>query len=248
MSWESIKGINTVVDFFEIHMTNGPINKSLLFNNPDREKWGYLWDISAEWIQGIERDLGESIRGILIKDDMDARVVQGLYNRCFFNSNKKALLAGANFKQTGGTLQLSQSGLDKIRWTSYYDLLTTLYANDYIPLKRYLSQPVKEKIWIPLFPETSHMDKMSRKSYYQMIKWVIGNDTIILEIPDKYETWWMWEEVIKGEGPMGNPELNFLEDFATEYPGSIKHIPEKIQDSLNVEPLRDLDFFGITFH
>jgi hypothetical protein len=248
MSWESIKGISTVVDFFDVYMANGPINKSILFNNPDRSKFGYLWDISPEWILGIQKNIGESLRGILITDDMDARVVQGLYNRCFFDANKRALLNGANFKQTGGTLQLSQAALDKIRWDSYYDLLTTLYANDYVPLKKYLSQPVKEKIWIPLFPSTSHMDKMSRKSYYQLIKWIIGNDTIILEIPDKYESWWIWEEAIKGEGPMGNPELLFLEDFATEYPGSIKHIPEKIQDTLNVEPLKDLDYFGITFH
>lgn len=247
MNWESIKGIDKIADLYEVYLTNGPINKNLLFNNPDRDRWGYLWDISPEWIMGIEKNVGDSLRGILITDDRDARVVQGIYNRCFFDSNKKALLNGANFKQTGGTLQLSQAGLDKIRWDSYYDLLTTLYANDYIPLKRYLGQPVKEKIWIPLFPETSHMDKMSRKSYYQIIKWIIGNETIILEIPDKYELWWMWEEAIKA-GPMGNPELVFLEDFATEYPGSIKHIPEKIQEALHVDPLRDLDYFGITFH
>ena len=249
MKWDSIKGIKKIVDFAEYYLEKGSINKNILFQNPDRKKWGYLWDISPENITGIQVNVGGSLMGILITNDLDARVVQGLFNRCFFNLNKDALLNGVkgmNFTQ--GNLKLSRETMDKVRWDTYYDILTTLYSSDYIPLKRYLGDPVKEKIWIPLFPETSHMDKLTRKSYYQFIKWIIGNDTIILEIPDRYEKFWIWEEAIKFHGPMENPEVMLVTDFATEYPGSIKYIPEKIAEKLDVEPLKDLDFFGITFH
>ena len=248
MNWESVKGISTVVNFSEHYLSKGSINKNLLFNKPDRKKWGYLWELSSEYISGMDQNSGIDITGILITNDIDARVVQGIFNRCLFNLNKNPLLNGIKSMQsTQGNLNLSDAAMDKIRWETYYDILKTLYSTDYIPLKRYLSEPVKEKIWIPLLGENDSMDKFSRKSYYQYIKWVIGNDTIILEIPDRYEKMWQWKKAV-ALGAMENPELLFLEDFATEYPGSIKHIPEKIVEKLDIQPLRDLDYFGISFH
>ena len=250
MNWQDLKGIGTIVDFSEYYIENGPIHKNSLFTNPDREKWGYLWDISPEHLIGIQKNIGQNFRGILITNDMDARVFQGLFNRVFFNMNKSALLSGLKSFITGtkGKVKLSDPEIDKINWDAYYDLFTTLYASDYIPLKKYLSNPVKEKIWVPLFPEYSHMDNLSRKGYYQLIKWIIGNETIILEIPRKYEISWIWETIILDHGPMENPELLFLEDFAVEYPASIKYIPKNIVDKIGVQPLGDLDYFGITFY
>ena len=92
------------------------------------------------------------------------------------------------------------------------------------------------------------MDKLARKGYYQLIKWIIGNEPIIIELPSKYEISWIWESVILDDGPMENPELLFMEDFAVEFPGSIKYIPKNIVEKIGVQPLGDLDYFGISFH
>jgi len=250
MNWQEIKGIDLVVDFSEYYMENGLISKNTLFNNPDRDKLGYLWNLSPEYISGIQKNVGENFLGILITNDLDARVVQGLFNQVFFKMNKLSLMSGLKRFSTGvkGKVKLTDAENNLMNWDTYHELFTTLYTNDYIPLKKYLSIPVSQKIWIPLFPEFSHMDRLSRKGYYQLIKWVIGNDPIILELPAKYEISWIWEEVILGEGPSLNPELMFLENFATEYPGSIKHMPNDIVDKLGIQPLGDLDYFGISFH
>ena len=247
MNWDSIKGISVLVDFSERYLQKGAIDKTSLFDRPNREEFGYLWRISPEHLKGTAGTGWDDISGILITNDLDARVVQCLFNRVFFLMNKSSLMGGIkSIGSTQSNLKLTDSTMDKIRWDSYQDLLTTLYANDYTPLKRYLSDPVKDKIWIPIF-KGAPMDKSSRKSYYQFIKWLIGNDTIILEIPDKYESMWIWEEAIT-KGPMENPELFLIEDFATEYPGSIKWIPKIIVSKLEIQGLKDLDYFGIKFH
>ena len=250
MNWQDIKGINTIMDFSGYYMEHGLIHKNSLFNNPDRDKWGYLWEISPEHISGVEKNVGENFLGILITNDLDARVFQGLFNRVFFMMNKSAIIEGVKslISRPQGKKQLTNTDLDKLAWTTYHEIFTSLYSSDYIPLRKYLSQPVGAKIWIPLFPEYSHMDKLARKGYYQLIKWIIGNEPIIIELPSKYEISWIWESVILDDGPMENPELLFMEDFAVEFPGSIKYIPKNIVEKIGVQPLGDLDYFGISFH
>lgn len=250
MNWNSIKGISTIKDFSEYFMENGPIHKAKLFIKPDREELGYLWDVSPEYIMGIERNVGESLNGILITNDLDARVVQGLFNTVFYKMASPALLSGVKTfleRPDPRNKKPSKEEKNKMIWEYYREILTTMYENDYTPIKKYLSQPVVNRIWIPLFPEYAHMDKLARKGYYQFLKWIIGNETIILELPSKYEVSWIWEAIILGDGPMINPEAKLLEEFSVEYPGSIKHIPDKIVDKIGVQPLEDLDFFGITF-
>jgi hypothetical protein len=73
----------------------------------------------------------------------------------------------------------------------------------------------------------------------------MGNKTVILELPEKYEHYWMWEEAIKGEGPMGNPELPLIEKFAINNANSIKYIPENIVEKLDIGFLGEAADYGI---
>ena len=247
MNWNEIKGINLVADFSEIYLESGPINKNLLFNKPQREKYGYLWDISTEQISGVG-NINEVITGILIKNDLDARVVLGLYNRAFYNMNQSAILGKLDdtmrFRKTGTV----SNGIcdEEERWKAFSEILKSVYAQDYIPIKKFLNTPVGDKIWIPIFNSISSLDdKIARKGYYATLKWFMGNNTIILEIQKRYENYWTWANVIEGEGPMENPELQLIENFALKNASSIEYIPKKIVDKLDIGFLGEAGKLGI---
>lgn len=249
MNWDHFKGLSIIADFSELYLLEGPIHRSKLFINPEREKYGYLWNISPDQLD--LGNIGVSLQGILITNDLDARMVLALYNRLFFDSNKESLVKG--IKSYINTLKNisnpSNAELDKLYWENFNGLLKEIYNRDYAPFKKFLNEPVKNNIWVPLFGETSSMDPTARKGYYQMIKWIIGENTIILDINSKYNKYWQWEEtILHSEGPMGNPELPIIESFCIEYPGSIKHVPDGIVKKLDLDTLGGLSDFGISFH
>jgi hypothetical protein len=244
MNWQDIKGISQITDFSEYYLEHGPINRSILFQRPDREKFGYLWDIPAETLQNIG-NIGSNFTGILITNDFDARVVLGLYNRVFFRANNGAMINELkNPPPAWNYAKPAQKRSDQQMWQDFNQILHKTYSADYTPVKKFLSDPVTKKIWIPLFKDYGKLDKIMRKNYYQTIKWIIGDDPLILELPYRYEDHWTWVEGIQ-EGPMENPELLFIENFATDYPASIKYIPQKIQDKLGIRFLGQLGDLGV---
>jgi len=127
MKWSSIPGIELCVSFHEIYLKEGLLTRMSILDNPNRQKFGYLWSVPPQ-IFGLP-DPGHELHVIYIKNDIDARVALGYFNRTFFETFKRKLCN-----------TVKDIGDDYRRWDIYLDEIKLLYRKVYLPFKKFIMQ------------------------------------------------------------------------------------------------------------
>jgi|LauGreDrversion4_2_1035121.scaffolds.fasta_scaffold15136_3 hypothetical protein len=241
-------GINVIFPFYEIYSEENPLDIKELFNNPEREKHGYLWkDLYPSIVKQTSRQKyhRKPFIGIYVSSYEEAAICISLFNRYFYLSLISRFDWFLNsFSQNGiYHRKMVESGYDRdeIIWTGFYEYLKDCFNYYYVPFKRFLASKRPDKCWVsfdpqPLSPKDPvYSDFLCGLPSVEVLSYYGHQINFTTE---------HWESAIK-EGPLEHPEIPILKDFIDYFPGTVKYIPEHIFEKIDIGSLRELKDFGL---
>jgi len=234
MKLENLPGIDLYVSFDDHYLKRGRIDRTHFLRDIDREKFGYLWDIPPR-VFGLA-DLKHNLIGFYASNSIDAMVILGYFNRTFYELAKMKLIRSVEDTWCSPDMDLAFA-----QWHTFESNLRNMYKSTYIPVKKFLSQKNKYPFWFNL----RDRDNRESKIVYHEIMWFFGDKINIIEAPDAMNEIFDWADYGIKIGPMGNPELPLIDHFAHCFPESVKYIPKKIVNKLDIDHLDIASDFGI---
>lgn len=240
MILEKTPGINILFPFYEYYTREYPLDMNEIFENPERNKFGYLWkDLSSEFIKQTSKYTNSKIifTGFYLTSYEDAGICLSLFNRYIY------LLLTSNFETyTKKTLSLKNiynpdEDRDLTIWKLFHNDLVLIYQHFYIPFKKFLASKRPERCWISISQQ-----KLGPKD--PIYSDFLCDVPVIEAVPPGNFSHKFWEDVIK-EGPFLNPEIYILQSFFDYFPGTAKYAPDKITEKVEIESYKDLKDFGL---
>lgn len=241
-------GIDVIFPFSETYSKRNLLDMKDLFDDPKREKYGYLW-------KGLQPDsIKQTFKyryhknpfiGFYVSSYEEAAICISLYNRYFYlNLTSKFDWYLSNFSKDGFYYDRTiRSGYDKdeMIWIGFYEYLKNCFNYYYVPFKRFLASKRPDRFWVSFDPVPL---KPKDPVYLDFLCGIPSVEVLSsLGIQDAF-TEDLWEKAIK-EGPLEHPEIPILRSFVDYFPGTTKYIPEKVFEKIDIGSFRELKDFGL---
>lgn len=233
-------GINTRFEFNSNYTPRKPLDIKQLFDNPEREKHGFYWELDPIFIKQTRKyKTGSDFSGFYISSQEEAGISLAIFNRAFYLAFLELfklweISEGSVNKINPNFL----SGIDSIRWDRFYENLKDSFNIYYLPFKKFLASKRPEKCWVSF---SDHSFSPNDPIYSDFL---CGIQSVDLSSIGSFIEPKTWERAIK-EGPLTNPEMSITERFFQTFPGSIKFAPETIAKRFDVDDLEELHKYGI---
>ena len=221
-----------VYNFYENYPNLYPINLNKL-KSPDREKFGYYWEIDSYMFLNPDRpNWSHQMKGFFLRsvDMNNFEILLGsAFMRTLINSRIKAfgtrsnLLLGEKFR-----VQIFSAEIDNL-FDIFYSF-TDIIKNKLLKKNVWLSSDAK---WNP------YIEK--EVSYF----W--GDDTRVIRFPEIFSIMNMmdiWYSIIKEEKVKASKDIVW-EIFSYNFPHLVEYIDIDIQKKIGVEFLKNITDFGI---
>ena len=213
---------------------NKPLDIKTLYENPNREKYGYLWeDIYTRLIlQTAKYRKNYKLSGFYINDKSNYRIVLGLLAR---NFQLTLHLKYSEWKK----IPINRTQ-DKILWDKFLKFFNEFLNDYYLRLKKYFIEKEPNRCWINL----SEFDINQKDPIYY--DFLCGLESIEINTKKaKCFTNSLWKKTIE-DGILENVGLNIFEDFLFEFPQTIEYAPKNIKIKLDsdIMMINDMNEFG----
>jgi hypothetical protein len=232
-----------VYDFYGKFSEIYPINLEDL-KNPDREKWGYFWDMEDYMFEN-KNSRGLLIQGIILNTPEDFENYVKI-----FSSNLRKTIINSLMKMSESLYETTDLVFDdrdiseSIEFSIFKNFKDEIHnamerRNSYLDgLKTSIK---RGSIWISLNNYWTELVKKETEDFW-------GKDTRVLRLPECYSVMNrkdLWEEtLIEGIKEFG--EERIWEDFAYKFPHLVKYMDHEIRNKIGVNFLKrgcDLGLF-----
>lgn len=233
-------GINLKFEFNSNYSIRNPIDIKSLFNNTEREKHGFYWELNPIFIKQTRKyKTDANFFGFYIQSQEDAAISLAIFNRAFYLAFLELFKSWEIVEErTGKNYPNFLTGIDSIRWDRFYESLKESFNIYYLPFKKFLASKRPERCWVSF---SDHSFSPNDPIYSDFL---CGIQSVDLSSIGSFIESKVWESAIK-EGPLANPDIYITERFFQVFPGSIKFAPEKISKKFEVGDLAELHKFGI---
>jgi hypothetical protein len=237
---EKIPGINVRFEFNSNYTIRKPLDIKQLFDNPEREKHGFYWELNPEFIKQTRKyKIDANFFGFYISSQEEAGISLAIFNRAFYLSFLKVFNEWIKHEDTYTRIDPNiLSRIDSIRWEGFYENLKDSFNIYYLPFKKFLASKRPERCWVSF---SDHSFSPNDPIYSDFL---CGIQAVDLSKIGSFIEPKTWESAIK-EGPLANPEIAITERFFQVFPGSIKFAPEAISKKFDVKDLEELHKYGI---
>lgn len=237
---DKIPGIKVSFEFNSHYLARNPLDVKLLFNNTDREKYGFYWELNPIFIKQTRKyKINSNFFGFYISSQEDAGISLALFNRAFYLSFLKMFKLWEVYEESASKINPNfLSKIDRIRWERFYKVLKESFDTYYLPFKKFLASKRPEKCWVSF---SDHLFSPNDPIYSDFL---CGIQPVDLSEIGHFIEPATWKSAIN-EGPLANPEIFITERFFQVFPGSIKFAPDKISKRFDVEGLEELHKYGI---
>jgi hypothetical protein len=233
-------GINTKFEFNSNYTIRKPLDIKQLFDNPERVKHGFYWELNPIFIKQTRKYKTDSdFSGFYISSQEEAGISLAIFNRAFYLAFLKLFKSWEIYEDSLIKIDPHFSTqIDRRRWERFYENLKDSFNIYYLPFKKFLASKRPEKCWVSF---SDHSFSPNDPIYSDFL---CGIQSVDLSSIGSFIESKTWECAIK-EGPLTNPEMSITERFFQTFPGSIKFAPETISKRFDVEDLGELHKYGI---
>ena len=240
MILDKTPGIGIRFEFNSNYTIRNPLDIKQLFDNPERTKYGFYWELNPIFIKQTRKYKTESnFFGFYISSQEEAGISLALFNRAFYLAFIEVFKAWEISE--GYLIKIDSdfsSRIDRLRWEGFYENLKDSFNIYYLPFKKFLASKRPEKCWVSF---SDHSFSPNDPIYSDFL---CGIQSVDLSTIGSFIESKTWESAIK-EGPLANPEISITERFFQTFPGSIKFAPETISKRFDVDDLGELHKYGI---
>lgn len=212
--------------------------------DPDREKWGYFWDMEDYMFSG-RNDRGILLQGIMLKDPDDLEFFKGIFNLNFKKTKINSIIKEA---EVSDFLDIKAITNDQDVIDSTYKGMVRNFSDSLLKLNQERLSYFKELelsvrrggIWLSLNHYWTDLIRKETEDFW-------GRDVRIFRLPLSYSSMndkILWEESIE-EGGIEFTEDIAWEEFSHRFTKLVKYIDEEIRERIKVNYLKDLHDFGI---
>jgi hypothetical protein len=226
---------NKLYSFKKNYSTSNLLDIEELYKNPNREKYGYLWEdlYTRIILQTSSYRKNYKLTGFYINNPDDYESVIGIINRNF------CLSVTANYNKWFSMYEFDNPG--QSIWMDFFSIVNKYNRTIYHPLKKYILENKPNRLWIQISDY-----KITRKDpIYD--RFLCGNESIEIDISEnKCISSDLWEDSIK-DGELKNPGELVFSGFINNFVECAKYIPNEITNKIKDSGAKtniDLSYLG----
>jgi hypothetical protein len=242
-----VPGVNLLFPFYEYYTEENPLDIRELYDNPQREKFGYLWkDLHPSFIKQTlgYKNSRQTFTGFYITSYEDAGICLSLFNRyLYFVATNKFEWLLKNFSDGGvyyNNIIRNGYDVDEVIWTGFSEFYKSIFTDCYVPFKKFLASKRPDKCWVSF---SNHPLSPKNRPYSDFLCGLPSIEVFVIKSTDYFSPK-HWEDAIK-EGPLEYPEIPIFQDFFNYFPGTTKYAPNNIVEKIDVGDYREWKDFGI---